>query len=267
MTYFNTQNYLKRLQLTSPPSIDEIGLKALQKAQQSCIPFENFDIPAGQGINLAAEHVFNKLVNQQRGGYCFELNALMLMALQQFGFQARALLARVHLGDRPSGRSHQLCLVELDGEQWIVDTGFGSQTPRAPLPLRLDEVLETDLQTFRFIADDRFGYLLQSHINGNWEDLYSFDMQHVCENDLEYGNHCTSTMPTSTFVTSWVGCLRTENGQKTLLNLTYKEVDGDQTVIKELTPGIEYLAVLEQQFGIKLDCAYESLMPFQELTN
>ncbi|WP_372836363.1 arylamine N-acetyltransferase [Pontibacterium sp.] len=54
-----------------------------------------------------------KLVNSNRGGYCFELNSLLLLALCHFGFNARPILGRVHLSGEVTGRGHLLILAEL----------------------------------------------------------------------------------------------------------------------------------------------------------
>ena len=263
MSVFNSQAYLQRIGLSRVPNIDLAGLKCLHNAQHANIAFENFDLVLGKGIDLSTAAIMDKLVMSKRGGYCFEVNQLMLLALQHFGFIARPLLARVHLGPQPTGRSHQLCLVSLAGEDWLVDTGFGSQTPRDPLPLRLNEALHTDLQTFRLLEDEHFAYLLQGQIDGQWQDLYSFDLGYVCDGDISYANHCTATMPTSTFVTSWVACLRTPYGNNTLLNDQAKQAlaEGQSKLLQPLA-GEEYMQVLMDLFGINLDASYDQFRPF-----
>ena len=122
---FPFDEYCARTSTTTigAPTIDR--LEDLQRAQAYAIPFENFDIQLGRGINLDAEHLLNKLVRSRRGGYCFELNGLFLRAIQRAGFRARALLARVHVAGEPTGRGHQMSLVAMGDRQWIVDVGFG----------------------------------------------------------------------------------------------------------------------------------------------
>ena len=88
--FFDASAYLQRIGLTACPTVDLAGLKQLHQAHYYSIPFENFDIPLDRGIDVAPSAIFNKLVTQQRGGYCFETNGLLLLALQHFGFQCRA---------------------------------------------------------------------------------------------------------------------------------------------------------------------------------
>ena len=192
---FDGEAYLQRINYDGEitPTLDQ--LKALHHAQLYTIPFENFDILLGRGINLEHRALFNKLVHKRRGGYCFELNGLFLMALKAFGFDARPLLGRVHITGTPTGRGHQIELVTLQGRQWIADVGFGSDTPRAPIPLELDQPRIHDGQKIRLIDADHFGIMVQAFKEDEWQDLYSFDLGHVVPADIDYGNHFTSTHP------------------------------------------------------------------------
>lgn len=260
MTHFNIEQYLRRIGLEQRPEISLAGLQQLHRQHFFTIPFENFDIPLGCGIDVTPAAIYHKLVNHQRGGYCFETNGLLLQALQAFGFSAKALLARVHLSETPSGRSHQFSLVSIDGQDWLVDAGFGSQTPRQPLPLTKNMELNTDLQSFQLIEDPQFGFILQQHNGEQWENLYSFDLQPVHQGDIEYANHCTATMPTSTFTNVWCAALPTATGINTLLNHTFKETKDEQVKTQELNQDDTYMDALEEHFGIQLNATYEDLI-------
>ena len=261
---FDTAAYLQRIGLSSPPTADLAGLAQLHQAHFYSIPFENFDIPLGRGIDVAPSAIFNKLVHQQRGGYCFETNGLLLQALQQFGFQCRALLARVHLGPTPSGRSHQLSLVTIADQDWLVDAGFGSQTPRQPICLSLNQKLTTDLQTFLLREEQQFGIMLQMKNEGKWDDLYSFDMNPVHQGDIDYANHCTATLDTSTFTNVWLAALPNRRGITTLLNRSLRVTTDGETKITELPAGQVYLEAIEQHFGLNLQATYEQLKAFNK---
>ncbi len=73
-------------------------------------------------------------------GYCFEQNGLLERALREIGFNVRSLLGRVVLANPPQmpPRTHRLLLVEVAGERWIADVGFGGQTLTAPIKLLAD---------------------------------------------------------------------------------------------------------------------------------
>ena len=67
------------------------------------IPFENLDIILGRGISVDLPEIYNKVINHQLGGYCFNLNALFCQALENFGFDVQIVLGRILLGIEPSG--------------------------------------------------------------------------------------------------------------------------------------------------------------------
>lgn len=258
---FDIDAYLTRVNLGEPVPPTAQGLATLQRAQFFNIPFENFDIQLGRGVDLAPANLFDKLVRRPRGGYCFEVNGLLLMALVAFGFAARPLLARVHLTGEPSGRGHQIALVDIDDRRWIADVGFGRNNPRAPLELKRDVEQTVAGRTFRLADGGEFGTMLQSLTDGQWQDLYSFDMEHVCPADIRYGNHYTSTHPNSFFTHTRVAVLPLDNGMATLCDqrLTLERDEREERII--LPEGPSYLAALKEHFGIELDAPFEALRP------
>lgn len=253
--------YLERINLNMNIEPDLASLEKLQMAQLMTIPFENFDICLRRGIDLEPGSITKKLLKNSRGGYCFELNALMLMALKSFGFSARPLLARVHLTGAPTGRGHQISLVEIADSQWLVDVGFGAETPSRPIPLTFNQSIECNGLTYRLREDELYTIMLQRQYANEWKDLYSFDLAYVCQGDIDYGNHFTSTSPASRFTTSRVAALPIQNGVVTLLDYTLKRrQDGKETVI-ELEQNDSYISALELHFGIKLNVSYGDLEP------
>ena len=261
---FDTKAYLKRVGYSGKIEPTRECLTAIHHAQFFTIPFENFDIALGKAIDLRPERLFQKLVHNRRGGYCFELNGLFLMALQAFGFHARALLGRVHLTGVPTGRSHQLSLVTIEGCQWIVDLGFGSGTPRAPIPLVIGQEISAPGQTIRLVETEMFGTMLQMKNGEDWDDLYSFDLEHVCPGDIAYGNHYTSTSPNSFFVRDRVAAIPVKGGGITLYNnkLT-TNLEGTSTET-QLETGRPYIDALKTHFGIELEARYDDLKPIED---
>ena len=262
-TVFDLDAYLQRINYTGEIAPTVETLKAIHKAQFYTIPFENFDIQLGRGINLEPEAVFEKLVHKRRGGYCFELNGLFLMALETFGFEVRPLLSRVHITGTPTGRGHQIELVNIQGRQWIADVGFGGETPRIPIPLELNQSTAHDGQQVRLVETEHFGTMLQTLKNNQWIDLYSFDMGYVCQADIEYGNHFTSTHFSSIFTYNRVAALPIEKGAITILNNTLRKTIAGKEKVQVLAEGQAYIDALKIHFGIELEEPYENLRPLR----
>jgi len=261
---FDPEAYLARINYSGSVVPTEDLLTDLQRAQLFAIPFENFDILLDRGISLEPADLCDKLVKRKRGGYCFELNGLFLMALQAFGFDARALLARVHLTGTPSGRGHQIALVTIRGRQWVADVGFGSANPRAPIPLEFDRPFHQDGRQVRLKEAGHLGILLQAWTDEQWQSLYSFEMTQVLPPDILYGNHYASTSPTSLFTTARVAALATPGGSVTLLNTTLKKTISGKEYLEELGAGPTYLEALRDHFGIELDATYADLRPLTD---
>jgi N-hydroxyarylamine O-acetyltransferase len=261
---FAPDAYLERIQYAESVRTTEDRLEGLHRAQAYTIPFENFDILLERGISLEPEKIFDKLVRRARGGYCFELNGLLLMALQAFGFDARPLLARVHLNGMLTGRSHQLMLVTLQGREWIADVGFGGPGLRAPIPFELNHPTTQDGQTFRLAEAPPYGMMLQTLEGDQWQNLYSFDLGPVFPPDIALGNHFTSTHPSSFFTFARVAALPSPAGRVALFNRTLRSVREGKEEVQELEEGQSYLNALKAYFGIVLDAPYEALRPLPQ---
>ena len=186
------------------------------------------------------------------------------MALETLGYEVRALLARVHITGTPTGRGHQIELITIQKKGWIADVGFGGDTPRIPIPLIFNQPTTHDGQSVRLVRDDHFGIILQSLKEEGWIDLYSFDLGYVCPADIDYGNHFTSTHPSSLFVFARVAALPVENGVITLFNNILKKVVAGKEIVQELAGGQAYLDALKSDFGIELDAPYEELRSLPE---
>lgn len=263
--------YLARIGLENRPEATPEGLAALQAAHRQAIGFENLDIPLGRGIRIDGPSVFDKLVVQGRGGYCFEQNRLYADALTALGIANRPLLARVRLGN-PMGitppRTHVLLLVELDGRQWIADAGFGgSFVP--PLPLEDGaEATTADGAGHRLrktgIAGSLVGeWLLEragpasatdgrSAPHGDWQPQYTFDLGEVAPDDLEQGNHWTSTRPDTRFTTLRVASIALPEGFAALTDRQMTVYSGGTSEKRTIADAADYARTLHEVFRIAL---------------
>jgi N-hydroxyarylamine O-acetyltransferase len=256
MNGFPISQYLDRIGLAEVPAVNSEGLQKVHAAQAFSVPFENMDVYLGRTIALAPEHLYTKLIRQRRGGYCFELNGLLYLALKTMGFTVRQLLARVLYGlEIPSAHTHEVLVVTIDGNEWLADVGFGGPGLCLPVPLVADQVFEQYGERYRLIRNPKYGMMLQREIDDkSYLDLYCFQLDELTlETDIEMANHYTSTWPQSIFRLHRMCALRKPWGRVTLLDseLTYYR-DGQST--KDILPeGPPFFAALSDNFGINLD--------------
>jgi N-hydroxyarylamine O-acetyltransferase len=277
----NLYDYLARIGLTAPPPVTPDGLAQLQLAHRTAIGFENLDVRLGAGIAIDSRSVFDKLVTRQRGGYCFEHNRLFADMLAVLGFPNRPLLARVWLAAGPDAepvpRTHVCLEVQIGGDPWIADAGFGgSYVP--PLPLRDGAgAVSTDGARHRLVhvgAPGRIAgeWLLEragppeatdgrAAPHSDWQPQHSFDLGEVAQADLEQASHWTATRRGTRFTTLHVASIALPDGFAALSERRLTVHRGGKTEMREVADAAEYAAVLGDVFHIRLTLAEAARLP------
>lgn len=212
--------YLKRIGYSGPraPTLEVLRTLHFQHAQ--AIAFENLNPVSGRPVHLDLHSLEAKLVRGGRGGYCFEQNLLFSHALSALGFNVTGLAARVLWGapeDAIRPRSHMLLLIDIAGEPYIADVGFGGQTLTGPLRLVADIEQSTPHEPYRLVRVDG-DFKLQSRVGGLWKSLYRFDLQPQYEADYEVANYYLYTNPSSRFRTTLVAARPTADRRYGLAN-------------------------------------------------
>jgi len=194
MTGFSLTAYLDRLGL-DPVPVTADGLRDLQVAQLRALPFESIDPYLGRIPAVETNALFDKIVHGGRGGYCFELNALLHAALEALGFDTRRRLARVRKGGPEGGpRSHLMMQVHLPEGVFLADAGYGG--PGALVPLRLDTAEEQAAPngSYRLWHDARSGeQVVDKRTAEGWFPLYGFDQAYVGAADIGAANYVCAT--------------------------------------------------------------------------
>ncbi len=247
--------YLQRIGFTGEPRVDVATLRALATAHIAAIPFENLDPLLGAPVSLDLQAIEDKLVKRQRGGYCFEQNGLFLAVLQAIGFEATGLIARV-LWNKPEdaevAQTHMLLRVEVEGESWLADVGFGSMALGGALRLVVDEAQPTSLEPFRLVTDG-VHWRMQSQVQDEWRTLYRFRLQPAERIDYVVANHFTSTYPESHFLHQLIAARTLADRRLALRNREFVvHALGQPSVRRSLQGTEEIRRVLEEQFGIRL---------------
>jgi len=188
----NVTTYLKRIDYAKAVKPDAQTLRGLQTAHMRCVPFENLDIGLKRPILLDERSLWNKIVMNNRGGFCYELNGLFAWLLQQIGFEVTYLNARVYdrNGNLGIEFDHLALLVQVPGksERWLADVGFGDSFTS---PLNLDDRSEQSqgLRAYRVDQVNDGFVTWQKNYDGSWERHYFFDLQPHAFPD-EYQDAC-----------------------------------------------------------------------------
>ncbi len=245
--------YFARIGYHGPREPTLTTLNAIVAAHAQAIPFENLDVLLGRPIELEPEALLRKLVHAQRGGYCFEQNALLLAVLTELGFDAHPLSARVRY-QRPReftpARTHLFVRVEL-GESWLADVGVGAMSLTSALRLAETGPQATPHETRRLLREGGLIYH-QVQLGDEWHDVCEFTLEEMPPIDRVVANWYTSAHPGSHFKNRLlVARALPDGGRVGLLNrdLSVRQRDG-HSEHRVLTTPDELLTALAEHFGL-----------------
>ncbi|CAF1935285.1 unnamed protein product [Rotaria magnacalcarata] len=158
--------YLKRIESSHPTNgCTEEYLNRLQVAHLTHIPFETFDLIDIKLLNISMDHRFDRLVRQNRGGVCFQMNGLFADMLRKLNYNVKIISCSVynegkHFYIEPP--SHAALFVRLDnGKTFLCDVGFSNDF-LTPLFFELDSIQYATNGFFRLTkTDDQLYYKLE----------------------------------------------------------------------------------------------------------
>lgn len=255
------ERYLSRIAFIGEiePTLD--ALKRLQRAHSLNIPFENIDIQYGIPINLDISALFDKIVEERRGGFCFELNGLFHQLLLAFGFDARLISAQVYSRDGKLGMpfDHMAIVVKLDKDEFLVDVGYG-EFAIEPLKIVLNEPL-WDLRGRFIIEKHSINQLFVAKLDHAKKKIeYVFDLQGHQLSDFEEMCMYHQTSPNSTFTQRKLITLPLNNGRITLTGEKFIHKVGNRTKIESIRDEDEFQQKLELIFGHAYANCFTSLI-------
>ena len=244
--------YFKRIGFTGTAKADLATLTALHRHHLLAVPYENLDIHLGRALTLDLAHIFDKIVQQRRGGWCYEMNGLFAWALREIGFDVQMLGSRV--GSPAQGGDadldHLILEVTVENEPWLADVGFGNGLLE-PIPLRVGTYQQGfwEFQLSEETAEQRWFFHNQPHGGSG------FGFMRQVRPYASFARRCyeLQTWPESGFVRATVCHRHTGNALITLRGAVLKEVTAQGVVERILNNHNDYAQVLAQQFDLHLD--------------
>ena len=249
----NLQAYFQRIHYTGDTTPTLANLKQIHRAHLMHIPFENLNIHMPRPIILDEDLLFEKFIDEHRGGFCYEQNGVFHAVLTQLGYEVYRLEANVRGGDGNYSppMSHMCLLVIIDRVRYLTDVGFGASFIE-PIEIDNPEIQVQDVGQFKIVHDgDTLYYYAQNVGQDEMTIGYRFYLQPYELEDYVDACHYTQTSPNSHFTQSRVCSRWSDEGRITVTEgkLILTTWDGERTETP-IESEDQFHELLQQHFGI-----------------
>lgn len=247
----NLEAYLNRIGYKGSLEPNLETLTTIHRLHLAAIPYENLDIHLGRPLGLDLEYIFQKIVYEHRGGWCYEMNGLLAWVLRELGYKVQMVsgaAGRDKSGDLAEG-NHLVLLVELQGETYIADVGFGDG-PLEPVPLREGSYKQG---IFEYGLSQHEGRWFFHNYPGSGISGFDFTLEPRHYTDFAQKCHYLQTSPDSGFVRTTVCQTIRPEAHLTLRGAVFTAVREQGSERRTLETQAEYAQVLRDEFGLEFE--------------
>jgi N-hydroxyarylamine O-acetyltransferase len=258
--------YLRRLEVEAePPSA--AALARLHRAQVERVPYETIWIHLGQQWGIDPVASLRRVAHDGRGGYCYQLNGAFFELLEALGYRVSRHVGGVHGPEGPSPEAltnHLVLVVEglptdsNPGGRWYVDAGLGDALYE-PLPMVAGEYEQATMRFELTETNDAAGdWHLAHDPTGSFTGM-SFRLEAAPIDAFRKRHAYLSTSPQSGFVRVLTAQRRHATGVDILRGLVLTSANSEQRMERELDQRRDWLDVIADLFGLRLDVAPSAL--------
>ncbi len=241
--------YLDRINYDAPVRPDLPTLIGVHRAHLLNIIYENLDIHRGCPLTVDFDTFYAKIVEERRGGWCFEMNGLLAWALREIGFEVTLLASAVGRTsvDEPFAPNHLILRVDLD-QPYLADVGFGNGLLE-PIPLAEGRYQQGWLEFGLQRDGDRWWFQNQPYGGPGFD----FTLEPYQLSDFAQQSHHLQTSPESGFVRTTVCHRYTPEGIITLRGATLRHVTVEGQRDEVIRDAATYARTLADVFDLHLE--------------
>jgi N-hydroxyarylamine O-acetyltransferase len=245
------ENYLKRIGVEAPVKPDLDSLRAIHRAHLATISYENLDVQFGRPVTIEIPAIYEKIVENGRGGWCYEMNGILGWALKEFGFKvtrATGAVMREVSGSAAEG-NHLVLKIELDDGVYLADVGFGDG-PLEPFAVRPGPFTANGFG-FNVTRVDDSWWRFHNHRQGG---APSFDFNLAPADESLFATKCNwlQTAPDSTFVQNLICFRHRDSGFVALRGRVLREVTPQGICERVLDSADDFGSVIAQIFALNI---------------
>lgn len=180
-------------------------------------PFENRAVLAKENYNITKEEPWRRLVKEQHGGLCYDLNGLIYFVLREAGFHVKLIRGTVYAGKQEEWAldgTHAAVLLSAEKGDYIVDIGFGINLALQPIPLS-GETVQSPVGSFRIKGEEteKGSHVLLMDKGEGWQIGYAFTLEESDPGDLDDMKDMIHAHEKSPFNKSLLASKLTPNGR------------------------------------------------------
>lgn len=250
---FDIQQYLSRIGAVYPQALTPQTLLELTRAHLEHVPFEVLEMTEGHTEpSLEPEGLYEKIVVNGRGGYCFELNKLFYLLLTKLGFSCYPVGVRVLMG-RPEPRpiSHRGIVAAFGDEKWYCDVGFGGRGPKGILRLDDPDIQTLTYESFRVFRED--GNYVIVHLDGDKQTrMLKFRDELWLDEDFALLNGYYANHRHSPFVQKRILYLCRPDGWISFVGDTYTTFRCGVTASRTVSDEGQVRSLVSSEFGLHI---------------
>jgi len=234
-------------------------LQILQEKYLENFVFSSINVLLNKELSLDNQLLFQRVIGNKEGGYCFEHNKIFYELLSYLGFSVKTILARV-LNNKSVDvpKTHRLTLLSIEGKEYIIDVGFGGNCPHMPIPI--DEPYTNSSRGYQYrVIKEQNKYFLARKDKGSFFTFYSFDLEEAFEADCEMGHFYSHKHPQANFVNNLVVSRISEAAVYSLRNGSFHIIKNEDTQVVEILSQKHLQDILKEFFSYDLDydsCEY-----------
>ena len=246
------QQYLDKMDFI-PSNANLESLNSLIEKHTQLFAFSSINVLLEKNLSLKNTPLFDRVIAQESGGYCFEHNKIFNLVLKELGFEVKMSMARVVLGaGLENARTHRVSLVTIESQDYLVDVGFGSLGPIGAVLIESDFNTSLGLGSYKVFKHENEFHLRLIKKNQVPITLYAFDTARYTEKDCEQGHFFSHKHPEAIFVNNLVVSKISKNK---IIHIT------NHQFIIETSDGIDNIdlinqkhlnSILSDEFGITL---------------
>ncbi|MBC6972807.1 arylamine N-acetyltransferase [Bacillus sp. Xin] len=263
MTDFQKQ-FFSRLNIEPKDPISFEDLNEILYEMAQAVPFENLDIIQGTVKEISKEHLQEKILVNNRGGLCYELNPTMYYFLKDCGFDVHLVSGTVYntaSGTWAVDSGHVATVLKHNDELYLIEVGFGSYLPVSPVPFSGETVHSvTGDYRIRKETTEKGNYILEMRKNNEFLDAassqdwtlgYAFYKEAVDERKLNEAQKTIVEHTDSPFNKVPLTVKLTSDGHATLTKDHFTVTKQGEQSKEEITKE-QYSNLLHSTFGILL---------------